>query len=157
MQPVSVPRILPPLSAKLALPDPVVPRGRTHAVDEVLKLNIEDKEESSPRKPSAKRGRPAEEQPAGGAASGELAPEGAGRPKRIYSQVCLDPCFSLFSLSFLAHTRVDRRILLSISWTISLRRRVQCPFLSQKARNRSPSKWPNACPILSIIYRLSEA
>ena len=82
MRPVSLPRILPPLSAKLALPDPVVPRGRTHAVDEALKLNIEDKEESSPRRPSGKRARPAEEQPAGGAASGDPASEGAGRPKR---------------------------------------------------------------------------
>ncbi len=82
MRPVSVPCILPPLSAKLALPDPVVPRGRTHAVDEALKLNIEDKEESSPRRPSGKRARPAEEQPTGGAAASEPASEGAGRPKR---------------------------------------------------------------------------
>jgi len=82
VRPVSLPRILPPLSAELALPDPVVPRGRTHAVDEALKLNIEDKEESSPRRPSGKRARPAEEQPAGGAASGDPASEGAGRPKR---------------------------------------------------------------------------
>jgi len=54
----------------------------TTGLDEALKLNIEDKEESSPRRPSGKRARPAEEQPAGGAASGDPASEGAGRPKR---------------------------------------------------------------------------
>jgi hypothetical protein len=55
---------------------------RTPTVEEALKLNIEDKDESSPRRPSIKRARPAEEQPAGGAASAEPALEGAGRPKR---------------------------------------------------------------------------
>jgi hypothetical protein len=54
-------------------------------VDEALKLNIEDKDDSSPRRPSAKRARPAEEQQAPAAAAGpteSTAPEGAGRPKR---------------------------------------------------------------------------
>jgi len=54
----------------------------TTDLDEALKLNIEDKEESSPRRPSGKRARPAEEQPAGAAPPAESAPEGAGRPKR---------------------------------------------------------------------------
>ena len=36
-----------------------------HTVDEALKLNIEDKEESSPRRPTTKRARHAEEHPAG--------------------------------------------------------------------------------------------
>jgi len=54
----------------------------TTGLEEALKLNIEDKDESSPRRPSIKRARPAEEQPAGGAASAEPAIEGAGRPKR---------------------------------------------------------------------------
>ncbi|KAH9974940.1 hypothetical protein BGW80DRAFT_1299117 [Lactifluus volemus] len=54
-------------------------------LDEALKLNIEDKDDSSPRRPSAKRARPAEEQQAPAAAAGpteSTAPEGAGRPKR---------------------------------------------------------------------------
>ena len=61
------------------------PHRRTHAVDEALKLNIEDKEESSPRRPSTKRARHTEEQPAGASAAppADRAPEGgAGRPKR---------------------------------------------------------------------------
>jgi len=54
----------------------------TTGLDEALKLNIEDKEETSPRRPSTKRARPAEEQPAG-AQPAESAPEsGASRPKR---------------------------------------------------------------------------
>jgi hypothetical protein len=59
----------------------------THIVDEALKLNIEDKEETSPRRPTTKRARHAEEHPAGASASAaapaESSPEGgAGRPKR---------------------------------------------------------------------------
>jgi len=59
-----------------------LPCYRTHTVDVAVKLNIEDKDETSPRRPSAKRARPAEEQPTGGAATAESVPEGAGRPKR---------------------------------------------------------------------------
>ncbi|KAH9984913.1 hypothetical protein BJV77DRAFT_965820 [Russula vinacea] len=57
----------------------------TTNLDEALKLNIEDKEESSPRRPSTKRARHTEEQPAGASAAppADRAPEGgAGRPKR---------------------------------------------------------------------------
>ncbi|KAI0290247.1 hypothetical protein BC826DRAFT_1028005 [Russula brevipes] len=54
----------------------------TTGLDEALKLNIEDKEESSPRRPAAKRARQADEQPAGAAPGTEPAAEGAGRPKR---------------------------------------------------------------------------
>jgi hypothetical protein len=83
VRPVLVLPILPLLSAKTRLvPCYLFPHCRTHTVDEALKLNIEDKEESSPRRPSTKRARPAEEQPAG-AQHAESAPEsGASRPKR---------------------------------------------------------------------------
>ena len=81
MRPLSVLPIIPPFSDKPSLCDAIAPCYRTHTVDEALKLNIEDKDDSSPRRPSGKRPR-AEEQPAGGAAPAESAPEGAGRPKR---------------------------------------------------------------------------
>jgi hypothetical protein len=67
------------------LPCHLFPNRRTYTVDEALKLNIEDKEESSPRRPSTKRARHTEEQPAGASAAppADPAPEGgAGRPKR---------------------------------------------------------------------------
>jgi hypothetical protein len=78
----------PHLSAKTPSPyHSPLSSHRHHAptVDEALKLNIEDKDDSSPRRPSAKRARPAEEHqaPAAAAAPTEsTAPEGAGRPKR---------------------------------------------------------------------------
>ncbi|KAI0300674.1 hypothetical protein B0F90DRAFT_1917640 [Multifurca ochricompacta] len=53
----------------------------TTGLDDALKLNIEDKDDGSPRRPSAKRARPAEEQPPV-VAPAELSPEIAGRPKR---------------------------------------------------------------------------
>jgi len=53
----------------------------TTDLDEALKLNIEDKEDSSPRRPSTKRVRPAEEQ-APPAVQTESSPEASGRPKR---------------------------------------------------------------------------
>lgn len=59
-----------------------MPHCRTHTVDEALKLNIEDKEESSPRRPSTKRARPAEEHPAGAHPAESAAEGGASRPKR---------------------------------------------------------------------------
>jgi hypothetical protein len=61
------------------------PHYRTHTVDEALKLNIEDKEESSsPRRPTTKRARQTEEKPAGTGAAppAETAESGASRPKR---------------------------------------------------------------------------
>lgn len=53
----------------------------TTGLDEALKLNIEEKEDSSPRRPSAKRVRPAEEQ-APPAVATESSPEAGSRPKR---------------------------------------------------------------------------
>ncbi|KAH9170251.1 hypothetical protein EDB89DRAFT_1979663 [Lactarius sanguifluus] len=53
----------------------------TTDLDEALKLNIEDKDDSSPRRPSTKRARPAEEQ-APPAVPAESSPEAGGRPKR---------------------------------------------------------------------------
>jgi hypothetical protein len=82
VRPVSVLPIPPPLSAKHLHPSAISPHHRVHTVDEALKLNIEDKEESSPRRPSAKRVLPADEEQAPAAASAKSAPEGAGRPKR---------------------------------------------------------------------------
>ena len=82
MRPVSVLPILPQFSDKCIPRDAIAPWYRTHTVDEALKLNIEDKDDTSPRQPSVKRARPAEEQAAGGAAPAESAAEGAGRPKR---------------------------------------------------------------------------
>ena len=82
MRPVSVLPILPRFSDKHVPRDAIAPCYRTYIVDEALKLNIEDKDDTSPRRPSVKRARPAEEQAAGGAAPAESAAEGAGRPKR---------------------------------------------------------------------------
>ena len=82
MRPVSVLPILPQFSDKQTPRDAIAPCYRTRTVDEALKLNIEDKDDTSPRRPSVKRARPAEEQAAGGAAPAESAAEGAGRPKR---------------------------------------------------------------------------
>jgi hypothetical protein len=53
----------------------------TAGLDEALKLNIEDKEDSSPRRPPAKRVRPAEEQTSP-AVPVESSPEASSRPKR---------------------------------------------------------------------------
>lgn len=82
MRPFSVLPILPSFSDKLVPRDAIASCYRTHTVDEAVKLNIEDKDETSPRRPSTKRARPAEEQPTGDAAPAESAPEGASRPKR---------------------------------------------------------------------------
>ncbi|KAN0118828.1 hypothetical protein V8E52_004600 [Russula decolorans] len=54
----------------------------TTGLDEALKLNIEDKDESSPRRPSTKRARPAEEHPAGAHPAESALEGGASRPKR---------------------------------------------------------------------------
>jgi len=82
VRPVSVLPILPQFSDKCIPRDAIAPWYRTHTVDEALKLNIEDKDDTSPRRPSVKRARPAEEQATGGVAPAESAAEGAGRPKR---------------------------------------------------------------------------
>lgn len=82
MRPVPLPSILPPLSAKHVHCCPVSPHHWSHTVDEALKLNIEDKDDSSPRRPSTKRARPAEEQQAPAYVPADSAAEGAGRPKR---------------------------------------------------------------------------
>ena len=72
----------------------------------------------------------------------------------LKSQVCLDPHFSLFTLSFLAHTRVDKRTPLSLSWTIILRRHVQCPFISQNARNLHLETGQMRGSFYSLLYIL---
>ncbi|KAF8258503.1 hypothetical protein EI94DRAFT_1754515 [Lactarius quietus] len=54
----------------------------TTGLDEAQKLHIEDKDDTSPRRPSTKRARPADDQ-APSAAQAESSPEAAGgRPKR---------------------------------------------------------------------------
>ena len=70
-----------PFSADRVLCDALSPHHRLPTVDEALKLNIEDKEESSPRRPPAKRARPAEEQ-VPPAVPAESSPEASSRPKR---------------------------------------------------------------------------
>ena len=84
MRPVPFLPILPLLSAKFVFSHPISSPtiGHTYTVDEALKLNIEDKEESSPRRPSTKRGRPAEEHHAGAQPAESAHDGGAGRPKR---------------------------------------------------------------------------
>jgi hypothetical protein len=84
VRPVPFLPILPLLSAKSVFSYPICPPtiGHTYTVDEALKLNIEDKEESSPRRPSTKRGRPAEEHPADTQPTESAHDGGAGRPKR---------------------------------------------------------------------------
>jgi hypothetical protein len=73
--------ISPPFSADRVLCDALSPHHRPPTVDEALKLNIEDKEDSSPRRPPAKRVRPAEEQTSP-AVPVESSPEASSRPKR---------------------------------------------------------------------------
>jgi len=82
VRPLSVLPILPQFSDEHIPRDAIGPCYRTRTVDEALKLNIEDKDDTSPRRPSVKRARPAEEQAAGGAVPAESAADGAGRPKR---------------------------------------------------------------------------
>jgi hypothetical protein len=86
VRPVPVLPIPPHLSDKLPLTHiHLHAHYRAHTVDEALKLNIEDKEEASPRRPTTKRARQTEEQPAGAGAAPPAEPSaegGAGRPKR---------------------------------------------------------------------------
>jgi hypothetical protein len=74
--------IPPPFSTDSVLCNILSPHYRTPTVDEALKLNIEDKDDTSPRRPSTKRAR-ATEEGAPPAVAAESSPEAAGgRPKR---------------------------------------------------------------------------
>ena len=82
MRPAPALPIPPPFSTDRVLCDALSPHHRLLTVDEALKLNIEDKDDTSPRRPSTKRARPAEEQ-APPAVQAESSPDAAGgRPKR---------------------------------------------------------------------------
>src|SRR6266702_2303413 len=81
VRPVPALPIPPSFPADRVLCDGLSPGHRPPIVDETLKLNIEDKVDSSPRRPSAKRVRPAEEQ-APPAVATESSPEAGGRRGR---------------------------------------------------------------------------
>lgn len=82
MRPAPALPIPPPFSTDSVLCDALSPHYRPLTVDEALKLNIEDKDDTSPRRPSTKRAR-ATEEGAPPAVAAESSPEAAGsRPKR---------------------------------------------------------------------------
>lgn len=82
MRPFPALPITPPFSTDSILFDALSLHHCSPTVDEALKLNIEDKDDSSPRRPSTKRARPTEEQ-APPAVQADSSPEASGgRPKR---------------------------------------------------------------------------
>ena len=82
MRPIPALPIPPPFLTDSVLYDALSLHHRTPTVDEALKLNIEDKDDTSPRRPSTKRAR-ATVEGAPPAAAAESSPEAAGgRPKR---------------------------------------------------------------------------
>src|SRR6266404_4996442 len=72
----------PPIPADRVLYDTLCPHDLLPVVDEALKLNIQDKDDTSPRRPSTKRAHPAEEKAQPAAPAESSSPEASGRPKR---------------------------------------------------------------------------